>query len=147
MLKPGQILFTYLHLAPDPEQTKDLIASGAVCIAYETVTSPSGGLPLLAPMSEVAGRMAVQAGAYYLEKPHGGLGILLGGVPRVDPAKVVVLGGGVVGTHAIHIALRMGAEVWVLDRSVDVLRRLWTQFGPTLNAVFSARPALDRHIY
>ena len=129
MLRNGQILFTYLHLAPDPEQAKDLVASGAVCIAYETVTSPYGGLPLLAPMSEVAGRMAVQAGAYYLEKPHGGLGVLLGGVPGVDPAKVVILGGGVVGSHACHIALGMGAEVWVLDRSVDVLRALWRQFG------------------
>jgi alanine dehydrogenase len=111
MLRSGQILFTYLHLAPDPEQAEDLVASGAVCIAYETVTAASGGLPLLAPMSEVAGRMAVQAGAYYLEKPHGGLGVLLGGVPGVDPAKVVVLGGGVVGSHACHIALGMGAEV------------------------------------
>jgi len=146
MLRPGQILFTYLHLAPDPEQATDLIDSGAVCIAYETVTSPSGGLPLLAPMSEVAGRMAIQAGAHYLEKAHGGKGVLLGGVPGVDPAKVVVLGGGVVGTHAIHIALGMGADVWVLDRSVDVLRRLWTQFGRPLNTVFSTRDAVDRHV-
>ena len=146
MLKPGQVLFTYLHLAPDPEQAADLVASGAVCIAYETVTSASGGLPLLAPMSEVAGRMAVQAGAHFLEKAHGGKGILLGGVPGVDPAKVVVLGGGVVGTHSIHIALGMGAEVWVLDRSVDVLRRLWTQFGRPLNTVFSTRDAIDRHV-
>jgi alanine dehydrogenase len=146
MLRPGQVLFTYLHLAPDPEQAKDLVESGAVCIAYETVTSATGGLPLLAPMSEVAGRMAVQAGAHYLEKAHGGKGILLGGVPGVDPAKVVVLGGGVVGTHAIHIALGMGAEVWVLDRSVDVLRRLWTQFGRPLNTVFSTRDAIDRHV-
>src|SRR6185436_20862287 len=105
MLRPGQVLFTYLHLAPDPEQTKDLVAGGAIAIAYETVTSSTGGLPLLAPMSEVAGRMAVQAGAHYLEKPHGGLGMLLGGVPGVDPAKVVILGGGVVGSHACHIAL------------------------------------------
>jgi alanine dehydrogenase len=97
-------------------------------------------------MSEVAGRMAVQAGAYYLEKPHGGLGMLLGGVPGVDPAKVVVLGGGVVGTHAIHIALGMGAEVWVLDRDVDVLRRLWVQFGRPLNTVFSTRDAVERHV-
>ena len=97
LLKRGQILFTYLHLAPDAEQTRDLVSSGAICIAYETVTSPSGGLPLLAPMSEVAGRMAIQAGAYFLEKAHGGLGVLLGGVPGVDPAKVVILGGGVVG--------------------------------------------------
>jgi alanine dehydrogenase len=146
MLKRGQVLFTYLHLAPDPEQATGLIESGAVCIAYETVTSPTGGLPLLAPMSEVAGRMAVQAGAYYLEKPHGGLGVLLGGVPGVDPAKVVVLGGGVVGTHAIDIALGMGADVWVLDRNVDVLRRLWTQFGRPLNTVFSTRDAVERHV-
>jgi alanine dehydrogenase len=146
MLRPAQVLFTYLHLAPDPEQASDLIASEAVCIAYETVTSPSGGLPLLAPMSEVAGRMAVQAGAHYLEKAHGGKGVLLGGVPGVDPAKVVVLGGGVVGTHAIHIALGMGADVWVLDRSVEVLRRLWTQFGRPLNTVFSTRDAIERHV-
>jgi alanine dehydrogenase len=146
MLRSGQILFTYLHLAPDPEQAKDLVASGAVCIAYETVTSPYGGLPLLAPMSEVAGRMAVQAGAYYLEKPHGGLGVLLGGVPGVDPAKVVILGGGVVGSHACHIALGMGAEVWVLDRSVDVLRALWRQFGRPLNTVFSTTDAIENHV-
>jgi len=146
MLRKGQILFTYLHLAPDPEQAKDLVASGAVCIAYETVTSSTGGLPLLAPMSEVAGRMAVQAGAYYLEKPHGGLGVLLGGVPGVDPAKVVVLGGGVVGSHACHIALGMGAEVWVLDRSVDVLRALWRQFGRPLNTVFSTHDAIENHV-
>src|SRR5881409_2148969 len=146
MLKRGQVLFTYLHLAPDPEQAKDLVASGAVCIAYETVTSSSGGLPLLAPMSEVAGRMAVQAGAYYLEKPHGGPGVLLGGVPGVDPAKVVVLGGGVVGTHAIHIALGMGAEVWVLDRNTEVLRALWRQFGRPLNTVFSTQDAVENHV-
>src|SRR5438128_2074120 len=146
MLKPGQILFTYLHLAPDPEQAHDLIASGAVCIAYETVTSPTGGLPLLAPMSEVAGRMSIQAGAYYLEKPHGGLGVLLGGVPGVDPAKVVILGGGVVGSHACHIALGMGADVWVLDRNTEVLRALWRQFGRPLNTVFSTREAIERHV-
>ncbi len=146
MMRPGQILFTYLHLAPDPEQAKELIASGAVCIAYETVTSPSGGLPLLAPMSEVAGRMAIQAGAYYLEKPHGGLGMLLGGVPGVDPAKVVILGGGVVGSHACHIALGMGAEVWVLDRNTEVLRALWRQFGRPLNTVFSTHDAIERHV-
>src|SRR6266536_3542502 len=146
MMRPGQILFTYLHLAPDPEQAKELIASGAVCIAYETVTSPSGGLPLLAPMSEVAGRMAIQAGAYYLEKPHGGLGVLLGGVPGVDPAKVVILGGGVVGSHACHIALGMGAEVWVLDRNTEVLRALWRQFGRPLNTVFSTQDAIEHHV-
>ena len=146
MLRDGQILFTYLHLAPDPDQTADLVKSGATCIAYETVTSPTGGLPLLAPMSEVAGRMSIQAGAYFLEKAHGGLGMLLGGVPGVDPAKVLVLGGGTVGTHAIHIALGMGADVWVLDRNVDVLRRLWTQFDRPLNTVYSTRDAIDKHI-
>jgi len=146
MLKPGQVLFTYLHLAPDPEQTKDLVESGAICIAYETVTSPSGGLPLLAPMSEVAGRMAVQAGAHYLEKAHGGKGILLGGVPGVEPARVVVLGGGTVGTHAITVALGMEADVWVIDRNVEALRRLWAQFGPALNTVFSTRDAIERHV-
>ncbi|MAI48516.1 MAG: alanine dehydrogenase [Hyphomicrobiaceae bacterium TMED74] len=146
MLRKDQILFTYLHLAPDPEQTTDLMESGATCIAYETVTSPTGGLPLLAPMSEVAGRMSIQAGAYHLEKAHGGLGILLGGVPGVDPGKVVVIGGGVVGTHAIHIALGMGADVWVLDRNVDALRRLWTQFDRPLNTVYSTRDAIEKHV-
>lgn len=146
MLRPGQVLFTYLHLAPDPEQTRDLVASGATCIAYETVTSPAGGLPLLAPMSEVAGRMSVQAGAYFLEKAHGGHGVLLGGVPGVDPAKVVVLGGGVVGTHAIFIALGMGADVWVIDRNVDALRRLEGHFGRPLNTTYSTRDAIDRHL-
>jgi alanine dehydrogenase len=146
MLRAGQILFTYLHLAPDPDQAKDLLASGTTCIAYETVTSTGGGLPLLAPMSEVAGRMSIQAGAYFLEKAHGGLGVLLGGVPGVDPAKVVVLGGGVVGSHAIHIALGMGADVWVLDRNVDQLRRLWRQFDRPLNTVYSTRDAMDRHV-
>jgi alanine dehydrogenase len=145
-LRPGQTLFTYLHLAPDPAQARDLVASGATCIAYETVTSPQGGLPLLAPMSEVAGRMSIQAGAYYLEKTHGGLVILIGGVPGVDPAKVVVMGGGVVGTHAVHIALGMGAEVWVLDRNLDALRRLWSQFGRPLNTVFSTADAVERHV-
>ena len=146
MLRPGQVLFTYLHLAPDPEQAKDLIKSGATCIAYETVTSPTGSLPLLAPMSEVAGRMSIQAGAYYLEKAHGGHGVLIGGVPGVDPAKVVVIGGGVVGTHAVDVALGLGANVWVLDRNVDVLRRLWSQFGRSLNTAYSTRDALDRHL-
>jgi len=145
MLKKGQVLFTYLHLAPDPEQTKDLVDSGATCIAYETVTSPAGGLPLLAPMSEVAGRLSIQAGAYFLEKAHGGLGVLLGGVPGVDPAKVVVIGGGVVGRHAVHIALGMGADVWVIDRNVDVLRSLWQQFGRALNTVYSTRDAIEKH--
>ena len=146
MLKEDHVLFTYLHLAPDPEQTRDLVASGAVCIAYETVTSPRGGLPLLAPMSKVAGRMAVQAGAYCLEHPHGGLGMLLGGVPGVDPAKVVVLGAGVVGTHATHIAVGMGADVWVLDRNPDVLEEHWRHFGRSTNAVFSTDDAIERHV-
>jgi alanine dehydrogenase len=145
MLRPGQILFTYLHLAPDPAQARDLIASGATCVAYETVTSSQGTLPLLAPMSEVAGRLSIQAGAYFLEKAHGGLGTLLGGVPGVDPAKVVVIGGGVVGMHAAHIALGMAAEVWVIDRNVDVLRNLWKQFGRPLNTVFSTRDAIEQH--
>ena len=146
MLRPGQILFTYLHLAPDADQTRDLVASNAVCIAYETVTSPAGGLPLLAPMSEVAGRLAVQAGAHYLEKPHAGKGILLGGVPGVAPAHVVVIGGGVVGTHAIEIALGMGARVTVLDRSADALKRLWAHYGTALQTVFSTSDAIERHV-
>lgn len=144
-LKRGQVLFTYLHLAADPEQARELVESRATCLAYETVTAPSGALPLLAPMSEVAGRMSIQAGAYFLEKTHGGLGSLLGGVPGVEPAKVVVLGGGVVGTHAVHIALGMGADVWVLDRNVEVLQALWRQFGRPLNTVFSTREAVERH--
>ena len=146
MLREGQVLFTYLHLAPDPEQTKDLIASGAICIAYETVTSPHGGLPLLAPMSKVAGRMAIQAGAYCLEHPHGGLGMLLGGVPGVDPAKVVILGAGVVGTHAAHIAVGMGADVWVIDRNPDAIENHWRQFGRSTNSVFSTEDAIERHV-
>jgi alanine dehydrogenase len=144
-LRPGQMLFTFLHLAPDPQQARDLIASGATCIAYETVTADNGSLPLLAPMSEVAGRLSVQAGAYFLEKAHGGRGILLGGVPGVAPAKVVVIGGGVVGTHAIEVAVGMGAEVWVLDRSLETLRRLWARFGRTLNTEFSTHDAIARH--
>lgn len=145
-LREGQVLYTYLHLAPDPEQTKDLINSGAVCIAYETVTSPLGGLPLLAPMSKVAGRMAIQAGAYCLEHPHGGMGMLLGGVPGVDPAKVVIIGAGVVGTHAAHMAVGLGADVWVVDRSIDVLEAHWKQFGRSTNTVFSTRDSLERHV-
>lgn len=146
MLREGQVLFTYLHLAPDPEQTKDLVSSGAICIAYETVTSPRGGLPLLAPMSKVAGRMAIQAGAYCLEQPHGGLGMLLGGVPGVDPAKVVILGAGVVGCHATHIAIGMGADVWVIDRNPDVIEAHWQQFGRGTNTVFSTDDAIERHV-
>ena len=128
-LRAGQVLFTYLHLAPDPEQTRDLIDSGATCIAYETVTDDRGGLPLLAPMSEVAGRLAPQVGAWTLQKANGGRGVLLGGVPGVGPARVVVIGGGVVGTHAARIAAGMGADVTVLDRSLPRLRYLDDVFG------------------
>ena len=128
-LRRGQVLFTYLHLAPDLAQTRDLMASGATCIAYETVTSPTGGLPLLTPMSEVAGRLAPQVGANCLERAQGGRGVLLGGVPGVPPAEVIILGGGVSGTHAATIALGMGAAVTVVDRSADALRRLTAQFG------------------
>ena len=128
-LRPGQILFTYLHLAPDPEQTRDLLASGATCIAYETVTDDRGGLPLLAPMSEVAGRLAPQVGAWALQRANGGRGVLLGGVPGVLPAKVLVIGGGVVGTHAAKVAAGMGADVTVIDRSVNRLRYLDDVFG------------------
>ncbi len=145
-LRAGQILYTYLHLAPDPEQTKDLVASGATCIAYETVTSPRGGLPLLAPMSEVAGRMSIQAGAYALEKAHGGLGVLLGGVPGVEAAKVVILGGGVVGSNAAAMAVGSGAEVVIIDRSLDVLRALDRQFGARVKTVFSTREAVEQHV-
>ncbi|WP_299552201.1 alanine dehydrogenase [uncultured Tateyamaria sp.] len=124
MLREGQLLFTYLHLAPDPEQTHDLLASGCTAIAYETVTDPAGGLPLLAPMSEVAGRLAPQVGAWTLQKANGGRGVLMGGVPGVGPAKVVVIGGGVVGTHAARVAAGMGADVTVLDRSLPRMRYL-----------------------
>ena len=129
MLREGQLLFTYLHLAPDPEQTKDLLASGCTAIAYETVTDASGGLPLLAPMSEVAGKLAPQVGAWTLQKANGGRGVLMGGVPGVGPANVLVIGGGVVGTHAAKIAAGMGADVTVLDRSLPRLRYLDDVFG------------------
>ncbi|MEM1351114.1 MAG: alanine dehydrogenase [Pseudomonadota bacterium] len=129
MLRDGQVLFTYLHLAPDPDQTRDLIASGATCIAYETVTDDRGGLPLLAPMSEVAGRLAPQVGAWTLQKANGGRGVLMGGVPGVGPARVVVIGGGVVGTHAARVAAGMGADVTVLDRSLARLRYLDDAFA------------------
>ena len=138
MLREEQILFTYLHLAPDPEQTKDLLASGATCIAYETVTDRMGGLPLLAPMSEVAGRLAPQVGAWTLQKANGGRGVLLGGVPGVGPAKVVVIGGGVVGTHAAKIAAGMGADVTVLDRSIPRLRYLDDVFGGTFKTSYAS---------
>ena len=140
-LRRGQVLFTYLHLAPDRAQTEDLLKSGVTAIAYETVTSATGTLPLLTPMSEVAGRLAPQVGAHYLERAAGGRGVLLGGVPGVPPAEVVVLGGGVSGTHAATIALGMGATVFVVDRSAEVLRRLAAQF-PGLRTIFSTRDAL-----
>jgi alanine dehydrogenase len=128
-LREGQVLFTYLHLAPDPEQAHDLMESGATCIAYETVTDAQGGLPLLAPMSEVAGRLAPQVGAWTLQKANGGRGVLLGGIPGVAPGKVAVIGGGVVGTHAARVAAGMGADVVVLDRSLPRLRYLDDVFG------------------
>jgi alanine dehydrogenase len=146
MLRPGQTLFTYLHLAPDPEQANELIASGAVCIAYETVTDAQGGLPLLAPMSKVAGRMSVQAAAHSLEAPQGGSGLLIGGVPGVEPAKVVVVGGGVVGVNATEIAVGMGADVVVLDRSLPVLDSLQARFGPAITTVYSTAAALEDHV-
>ncbi|SDI68697.1 alanine dehydrogenase [Salipiger marinus] len=136
-LSEGQLLFTYLHLAPDPDQTRDLLASGATCIAYETVTDARGGLPLLAPMSEVAGRLAPQMGAWALQKANGGRGVLMGGVPGVGPAQVVVLGGGVVGTHAARIAAGMGADVTVLDRSLPRLRQLDEAFGSLFKTRYS----------
>jgi alanine dehydrogenase len=142
LLRRGQILFTYLHLAPDLAQTRDLLASGATCIAYETVTSPHGGLPLLTPMSEVAGRLAPQVGAHALEKAQGGRGILLGGVPGVPAAEVIVLGGGVSGTHAATIALGMGANVTVVDKSNDALRRLSAQFGTGVRTIYSTRATI-----
>ena len=142
-LREGQVLFTYLHLAPDPEQAKDLMASGATCIAYETVTDDDGDLPLLAPMSKVAGRMAIQAGAHSLEASQGGAGLLLGGVPGVPSANVVVIGGGVVGENAIEMALGLGARVTVLDRKVDVLDALAARFGSALDTVYSTKAALQ----
>jgi alanine dehydrogenase len=136
-LREGQVLFTYLHLAPDPEQTHDLLNSGVTAIAYETVTDDRGGLPLLAPMSEVAGRLAPQVGAWTLQKANGGRGVLLGGVPGVAPGKVVVIGGGVVGTHAAKIAAGMGADVTVLDRSLPRLRYLDDVFGRDFKSIYS----------
>ncbi|PSV58492.1 alanine dehydrogenase [Photobacterium sp. GB-3] len=146
MLREGQILFTYLHLAPDPEQTHDLINSKAVCIAYETVTDKNGRLPLLAPMSEVAGRMSIQAGAFALEKSRGGSGILLGGVPGVEPAKVVIIGGGVVGANAAQMALGLQADVTVIDRNIDVLRQLDAQFNGKLKTVYSTNDSIEKHV-
>ncbi|MDK2125403.1 alanine dehydrogenase [Parachitinimonas caeni] len=146
MLRPGQILFTYLHLAPDPEQTRGLIDSGAIAIAYETVTDARGGLPLLAPMSEVAGRMAIQAAAHCLEKAQGGSGVLLGGVPGVAPGKVSVIGGGVVGINAARMAMGLGAEVSILDRSLPRLKELDMIFGGRLKTLYSTEDAIENEL-
>src|SRR6201992_4221219 len=145
-LRPGQTLFTYLHLAPDPEQTKGLLDSGPICIAYETVTDNRGGLPLLAPMSEVAGRMSIQAGPHSLEIAQGGRGQLLGGVPGVPAAKVVVLGGGVVGTNAARMAMGMEAHVIILDVSLNRLKELDEQFGSRMHTLYSTSDAIEEQV-
>ena len=146
MLRKDQILYTYLHLAPDPEQTKALVASGAVCIAYETITGQGGGLPLLAPMSEVAGRMAIQAGAAHLEKSKGGMGLLLGGVPGVAAGHVVIIGAGVVGTNALQMAVGAGARVTVLDKSIDRLRQLDLVYGNRINTLHSNAHTIEESV-
>ena len=143
-LREGQLLFTYLHLAADSLQAKLLAESGATCIAYETVTDHLGALPLLAPMSEVAGRLSVQAGAYHLQKAQGGMGSLLGGVPGVAPAKVVVIGGGVVGTQAATMAVGLGADVTILDRSLPRLRQLDTEFAGRVKCIYSSSEAIEQ---
>lgn len=146
MLRPGQVLFTYLHLAPDPVQARELMASGAIGIAYETVTSAGGGLPLLAPMSEVAGRMSVQAGAHCLERAGGGMGVLLGGVAGVAPARIVILGAGVVGTNAAQMAVGTGAQVVVIDKSLEALRRIEAMLEARVITVFSNRDNIEREV-
>ncbi|MER8383189.1 alanine dehydrogenase [Mesorhizobium sp. M1405] len=146
-LRDGQILYTYLHLAPDPEQTKGLLASGVTAIAYETVTDDRGGLPLLAPMSEVAGRLSIQAGATALQKANGGRGVLLGGVPGVLPGKVTVLGGGVVGLHAARMAAGLGADVTIIDRSIPRLRQLDDIFGGRVHTRYSTVEALEEECF
>ncbi|MEO6353478.1 MAG: alanine dehydrogenase [Burkholderiaceae bacterium] len=146
MLREGQILYTYLHLAPDTLQTAALVKSGAICVAYETITGPGGGLPLLAPMSEVAGRMSVQAGAAHLEKSKGGMGLLLGGVPGVEPGHVVILGAGVVGTNALQMAVGTGARVTVLDKNVDRLRQLDLVFGNRIATLFSNAQSIEETV-
>ena len=143
MLRPGQLLFTYLHLAPDPVQAQLLLASGAIAIAYETVTDAAGALPLLAPMSEVAGRMSIQAGAACLQTPNGGSGLLLGGVPGVAPAKVAILGGGVVGYNAALMAVGMDAQVTVLDRSLPRLQQLDSLFGNRIRTIYATAHAVE----
>ena len=146
MLRPGQILYTYLHLAPDPEQTKALIKSGAICIAYETVTDDNGDLPLLKPMSQVAGRLAVQVGATALQKVGGGRGVLLGGVPGVAPAKVVIIGGGDVGFNAAQMAVGLQADVTILDRDAVVMQRLSNHFGASAKVIRSTPTVLNELI-
>lgn len=146
MLREGQVLYTYLHLAPDPEQTAALVKSGAVCIAYETITGQGGGLPLLAPMSEVAGRMAIQAGAAHLEKSKGGMGLLLGGVPGVAAGHVVIIGAGVVGTNALQMAVGTGARVTVLDKNVDRLRQLDLVYGNRISTLYSNAHAIEEAV-
>ena len=146
MLREDQILFTYLHLAPDPIQTQALIQSGASCIAYETVTALNGALPLLAPMSEVAGRMSIQAAATHLEKTHGGLGVLMAGVPGVSPAKVVILGAGVVGRNALQIAVGMGAEVCIFDRDIDRLRQIDQFYGNRVRTFYSDSLLIEQEV-
>lgn len=146
LLRPGQLLFTYLHLAADPEQARLLLAADAIAIAYETITDGHGGLPLLAPMSEVAGRMAIQAGAHCLEKAQGGNGTLLGGVPGVAPGKVVIIGGGVVGTHAARMALGLGADVTVLERSLARLQHLDDLYGPALKTLYSTAESIEAQL-
>ena len=146
MLREGQILYTYLHLAPDPEQTEDLVKSGATAIAYETVTGPGGTLPLLKPMSQVAGRMSIQAGATALEKAHGGRGVLLGGVPGVLPGRVMVIGGGVVGFNAAQMAVGLGADVTILDRDPEVLERVGTHFEARASTRFSNQANIEQMI-
>ncbi|MBB4095779.1 alanine dehydrogenase [Ochrobactrum pecoris] len=146
-LREGQLLYTYLHLAPDPEQTKGLLASGVTAIAYETVTDDRGGLPLLAPMSEVAGRLSIQAGATALQKANGGLGILLGGVPGVLPAKVTIIGGGVVGLHAARMAAGLGADICILDRSLPRLRQLDDIFAGRVHTRYSSIQALEDEVF
>ena len=146
MLRPGQVLYTYLHLAPDPEQTAALVKSGATCIAYETVTDRNGGLPLLAPMSEVDGRMSIQAGAHALEKAQGGSGVLLGGVPGVKPAEVLVIGGGVVGINAARMAMGLNAHVTILDRSLSRLKELDELYGDRLTTIYSTHDAIEERL-
>ena len=146
-LREGQILYTYLHLAPDPEQTKGLLASGVTAVAYETVTDERGGLPLLAPMSEVAGRLSIQAGATALQKANGGRGVLLGGVPGVLPGKVAVIGGGVVGLHAAKMAAGLGADVTILDRSMPRLRQLDDIFNGRVHTRYSTVEALEEECF